>query len=1073
MTAEAEKLNVTQDWLEDPYKWRLEEIVKQINELNDGENTNNDKIENMSWVLTTEFSKRLSPETAKKLLEWISSFTEGQTMPGWLQDLINFLEPIANNFSKSIEWNLTDDEWTFKSKIDQKNWNNESELDKFKKTREDMEKKLFPDWQDIIDERLINIKGTIDKIKKIIERPNETNTKFLQKFIYENLDEDNKIKFAQKNCIGKIYNNDNFDWKFWISTLTYLDNVLQKIETYVKDVKESIAVEEKNKPSEWTEELLKNVKVKESIILPEWDTSISAADLLESLPDGATAEFKDNNWIDKSKTDEQEVTVVVKSWDKIKEITIIATVDTTSKKVGLKIKETWNPTTPTAPATPEATKPTAPEKIKVNGKEHSIAIEPPANKFNWWTLYYVNNWENPEALNNTLDENKDREYLMQVNNETYKVKLDQNWNLKPLAVNYESNAKVLLKNNPSCIAYLQNKIGNLPGNPQIAWNSNMEDYVIRSYNKWLTIEPMILDWKWVSENLSQCLAFENFANFLRGAWGINDLKFKNDNPDLKLKDGKLFVRIKKWTRLDGDSKSGKWYEVNLQKFWISDNDAFNKFKKYNNGEDWKDKWDKKKDNKGYTKIDFPNVSGPADTPTTTETPTTTTTTETPTTTTTTTTTTETPTTTTTTETPTTTTTTETPTTTTTTETPTTTTTTETPLDNNIFTMSVSDFQTMQNTLWDKKFIEKSGDGKISYNLDKTKTYLEGCRGKARADLKNNVAYIAAVQILLNDKAGDNGEKVNISGNFDDKTKARVKQFQENYNQYNPEWTVDLKVDWYPWKDTLTVLLDEKIWDTILEGKWHINWDGWIVFDDWTRIENENGRNYIEINWERYYEYKSGMDWKWYLYGIENTNNWYLYWYLFIWNFENGKRKWKWTMTWADWDKYEWQWENDKMEWQWTYTWADWSEYKWKLKNGKFVQWTRTWANWDIYVWEWENDNMKWEWTMTYADWSEYKWEWKNGKREWIWSITWADWGKYVWEWKNNERGWEWIYTWANWNTYEWSYNDGTGTEKFTLKDGTELRVKLDENKNLINVVSEWEHKGKYINVGTWEFVDNT
>jgi hypothetical protein len=38
---------------------------------------------------------------------------------------------------------------------------------------------------------------------------------------------------------------------------------------------------------------------------------------------------------------------------------------------------------------------------------------------------------------------------------------------------------------------------------------------------------------------------------------------------------------------------------------------------------------------------------------------------------------------------------------------------------------------------------------------------------------------------LNDKAGDNGEKVNISGNFDDKTKARVKQFQENYNSYLP------------------------------------------------------------------------------------------------------------------------------------------------------------------------------------------------------------------------------------------------------------------------------------------------
>jgi hypothetical protein len=35
------------------------------------------------------------------------------------------------------------------------------------------------------------------------------------------------------------------------------------------------------------------------------------------------------------------------------------------------------------------------------------------------------------------------------------------------------------------------------------------------------------------------------------------------------------------------------------------------FIKYNNGEHWEDNWDKKDDNKGYTKIDFPNISGPA------------------------------------------------------------------------------------------------------------------------------------------------------------------------------------------------------------------------------------------------------------------------------------------------------------------------------------------------------------------------------------------------------------------------------------------------------------------------------
>ncbi len=972
------------------YSEKLNAINQKINELKNDNNPENDKAarDELNKILNNGldwFINSLPPDqkenlknSIKNVLDFHKNEENFKTEYEWLINLatalgVEWYESTEESDRKHwINWDINDEsiqlledwkttDWKFydKGKMVETapEWVN-TVIENINKQETTLKTLLSNDSQYKDNEWLKRANRLLKNIQDIIKNPVDDNVKLLQQYIFDNLDDNMldesnwnfKETFKKKNKYNE--STKQFDWKFWETTLAGLNKVLEKTWKYIEGFK--------NQPSEWTEgEPFKSVKIKNEIPLPQWNTPISAADLLESLPNGTTAEFKGNAWIDKSKTDEQEVTVVVRSWDKTKEITIIATVDTTSKKVGLKIKEAWNP------ATPEATKPTAPEKITVNGEVHSIATSSPADKF-WWALYYVNNWENPEALNNTLDENGDREYLMQVNNETYKVKLDQNWNLKPLAINYESGAKLLLKNNPSCIAYLQSKIpANLPGNPRIARNPNMEDYVIRSttdrWVKWLTIEPMTLDGKWlVWSNLWNNLALLNFTNFLRWNENIDNLRFKNDNPDLKLDNGKLYVRIKKWTRLADDSKSGKWYEVNLSKFWISQN-ALEDFIKYNNSEDWNDNWDKKKDNKGYTKIDFPNISGPAG-PAATETTTTTvpitqptvnhenggnpaTTpqhTEI------------------------------------TTPAPTTQNTDifpnvpnlskeekiklreilSNPLElwnfvdgkfvfkewlektdntnkkyieitvnnknvkinewqeniselwykswvednlwylymwefkngnmewqwtytwanwnkfdgeyetNNIkkwkftlatpqeikweydvekddkwlkiiseknkwkyintktwgiedwqeqptddqFSLTISDenLTKIWNDLWENMFIKKIEGWDVSYDLEKAKKYLNSCRWKARNLLQSNVAYIAAVQILLNDKADDNSKKVDISGKFDDETKNRVEEFQKNYNEHLPTWATKLIQDGKPGKNTLTVLLDGRL-----------------------------------------------------------------------------------------------------------------------------------------------------------------------------------------------------------------------------------------------------------------------
>jgi len=477
----------------------------------------------------------------------------------------------------------------------------------------------------------------LENIQKIIENPIESNVQLLQQYIFDNLDNDMKDEnngnlkktFMDKNKYNE--STQKFDWKFWETTLAGLNKVLEKTWKYIDSFKDQ--------PSESADdELLKDVKVKKDINLPEWDAQIMAADLLEgTLPDGADPEFKDGKWINVQETTKsQEVTVVVKDkgGKKLGEIKITVKID--GNKIKLTRQKSWVNGSDESSEWQEWNKsPDGGQQEKSQSKSELFGWYPKVNnisvkQMSWVILYSCKfngadnskdieaDWNSEtakpnekvvsavNALQNSEFENWLNEdvYLMEAGRRTLAVRLDSQKCLYPIAVDVETWNKIILANNPSCIAYLKNKVGNLPGYPVIAWNSNLNDYVIRSntdrWIKWLTIEPMTIDGKWVSKSLSDCLALLNFTNLLRWNNSIDSIVFRNNNPDLKLEGDNLYVRVnRKYNKGDG-----RYHQVDKNQFWLNNipDEVLRNFIKYNNGEHWEDDWDKKDDNKGYVKI---------------------------------------------------------------------------------------------------------------------------------------------------------------------------------------------------------------------------------------------------------------------------------------------------------------------------------------------------------------------------------------------------------------------------------------------------------------------------------------
>lgn len=128
-----------------------------------------------------------------------------------------------------------------------------------------------------------------------------------------------------------------------------------------------------------------------------------------------------------------------------------------------------------------------------------------------------------------------------------------------------------------------------------------------------------------------------------------------------------------------------------------------------------------------------------------------------------------------------------------------------------WTMTNDDFDAMQASLKDSMFIEKDTEGKVSYNLEKTKAYLDSIKDTEWNQLKSKYstpewrAWISAVQILLNEEEWD---KIKVDWRFWSETRNRIKDYQNEYNKNVPDWWVKLNPDWLPWKNTMKALLGE-------------------------------------------------------------------------------------------------------------------------------------------------------------------------------------------------------------------------------------------------------------------------
>ena len=226
----------------------------------------------------------------------------------------------------------------------------------------------------------------------------------------------------------------------------------------------------------------------------------------------------------------------------------------------------------------------------------------------WATFYSVENQNPPIAVwadgkweTRNAPANWDYECLMKMGKDIYKVKVDQQWNLCPVATKFDNKLnfkdwsdareQVLFANNASCMRYLYNKLPNeiKKSDCKILWNSKFQDYTITSYWKTLTIEPMEIAWDWITKDLSRCLAFLNLTNYLRALWDQHGRKDPDVNRD-------LWVR---WIRINGKKVS-----IDKDSFWLKDATPkeLDDFRRDNNREYFYDKWDRKWKNKNYTKI---------------------------------------------------------------------------------------------------------------------------------------------------------------------------------------------------------------------------------------------------------------------------------------------------------------------------------------------------------------------------------------------------------------------------------------------------------------------------------------
>jgi len=619
----------------DPYKENLYGLANEIKELTD-DNAQNDIIgesvmvndqlnnslqeylknnKNVTDLIKGELNRIINDsnisqeakDSANTLLRLIESINPAGETPITLETAEQSEEPKLD--LKWELWEITplsgweNTKWKFYDKLVEHkpdgDGNEQNDTLNLRKTKETLDEQLtkinelLNKNSDLSNnEDFAKTKRLIEGVWWVIKNPVESNVVRLQEFISENLKW--TTDWDRFDATSKRKSDLKFDWKFWVGTLAWLNKVLERTWKYINEISTKF---DNPDTQEMIPESLKEVKPKAEQIKIKKGWKIEYKDWLDWLPDWADVTLKDCE-LETNKTIPQTLILLVKLWNDTREIPVEVIV-----VENFDSDDSQGQSQETTSQKPQETIPLQDSdgtKHLVMSNSNELASGCGLES----VVFYSSLADQSET---TEDAESDKVYLMEMWENVYRVKLDSDWKLCPLAENYNSWVKVLFKNIDSCKQYLQNKIPN-GINAKIDWNPDNQDYIISSYWMSLTIEPMTMDGKWVSQNLSDCLTLLNFTNYLRGAGKIDDINFKNDNPDLKLDDdGKLYVRVNKKDKWWKDGKWGKWYPVPVERFWLPNNTGvLNKFIKYNNGEHWEDNWDKKDENEVYKKIDLVN-----------------------------------------------------------------------------------------------------------------------------------------------------------------------------------------------------------------------------------------------------------------------------------------------------------------------------------------------------------------------------------------------------------------------------------------------------------------------------------
>ncbi len=261
-----------------------------------------------------------------------------------------------------------------------------------------------------------------------------------------------------------------------------------------------------------------------------------------------------------------------------------------------------------------------------------------------------------------------------------------------------------------------------------------------------------------------------------------------------------------------------------------------------------------------------------------------------------------------------------------------------------------------------------------------------------------------------------------------------------------------------WDDEIKDELDEleekvdsnislsEIWE--YDNVWH------FVIKEEIKWKDEKG-DYIEIRWNKYYDWNWNGDGEWLWYDLRNnrvTGEDTLY----IWHMKWKLPEWNWTeFYWLLW-RYTGDRKDGTMDGNGYRKFSDGSTFNWLFKEWFPVTWKlEKYKNWKIsYTYEWgidQNWKFQWPWIKIWESWHIYEWDWKDWKYDWHGILTYPSWTTLEWDWiDDNFKEWYWIEIKKNGEKYEWDFLlDKNGQPKPFCY--------INEDKD-INVYRDWKER---------------